>query len=76
VISLFSKLFFCLKELNHKDTFRNHKEPSGNPLGTITETITIKETIRNQKVGAPRKFQSPNTGKEEVSTYRACALTS
>ena len=36
-------------------------------IGTITETITTRETIRNQKSGAPRKFHGPNTRNEGVS---------
>ena len=44
-------------------------------IGTIMETITTRETIRNQKSGAPRKFQGPNTGKERVSRCQEFAQT-
>ena len=45
-------------------------------MGTITKTITTRETIRNQKSGAPRMCRGPNTGNEGVSRCQNFAPTS
>ena len=66
-----SFIYFIIFLLKGTKPLGNHQKPQRKPLGTITEAITTRETIRNKKWVPPRKCQRPNTGKEEVSKYQS-----